>query len=116
MKFLVFLLIAMVTLGHTSTTKARPNSLGVPEEMHNSYTYMIGLPLDGQVLEGKATNIRVQPLGAPLLYDVDILFCGDVSSAFQDKHGVLAIAYRMQASRMYQGVPCNELKSVFELK
>ena len=116
LSLIAMLCFCMIALGHAETTKARPNSLGVPEIVTNPYTYMIGLPLDGQVLEGKATNIRVQPLGAPLLYDVDILFCGDVSSAFQDKHGVLAIAYRMQASRMYQGVPCNELKSVFELK
>ena len=114
MKFLVFLAMFMVVLGHAETTKARPNSLGVPEIVTNPYTYILGLPIDGQVLEGKYTNIRLWPYGAPALYDVSILFCGDVTYSFHKK-GVLVVTYRIQASHMYKGIACHELLGVFEV-
>ena len=60
---LTFLILAAVLIatGHASPTKARPNTLGVSEVYTNPFTYLLALPLDGQVLEGKYTNIRLAP-------------------------------------------------------
>jgi hypothetical protein len=114
---LTFLTIAavMIATGHASTTKARPNTLGVAQFYNNPYTYLLGLPMDGQVLEEKYTNIRFAPYAAADFYDVSILFCGDVTEAFKGKQGVVVIAYRAQASRAYKGIPCHALISVFEV-
>ena len=115
LSLIAMLCFCMIALGHAETTKARPNSLGVPEEMHNSYTYLLGLPIDGQILDGKDTNIRFWPYGTPALFDQTILFCG-ITDAFNGKTGPVVVTYRTQASRVYQGVPCHDLKSVFEIK
>jgi hypothetical protein len=45
-----------------------------------------------------------------------VLFCGDVSESFNNKTGPLVVTYRAQASQMYKGIACHDLKSVFELK
>ena len=91
----------------------RPNSLGVSETYQNPVTYLFGLPKDGQVLDGRFTNIRVQPYATPILFDQSTLFCGDVSSMFDGKVGPVVITYRTQAAGMYQGIGCHELISVF---
>ena len=114
LSLIAMLCFCMIALGHAETTKARPNSLGVPEIVTNPYTYILGLPIDGQVLEGKYTNIRLWPYGAPALYDVSILFCGDVTYSFHKK-GVLVVTYRIQASHTYKGIACHDLLGVFEV-
>jgi len=112
--FLVIVAVLIAT-GHASTTQPRPNTLGAPSQIYNSYMYLIALPIDGQILEGKYTNIRFAPYAAPDLFDESILFCGDVTGMFDGKKGVVAVTYRIQASRLYQGVACHELLSVFEV-
>jgi hypothetical protein len=115
---LTFMLIAAVLIatGHASTTRPRPNTLGVAQFYDNPYAYLLALPVDGQVLEGKYTNIRFAPYAAPDLFVQSILFCGDVTPMFDGKTGVLAVTYRAQASRLYQGVACHEILSVFQVK
>ena len=114
---LTFLILAavMIATGHASTTRGRSNTLGAPEVVYNSWAYLLALPIDGQILEGKYTNIRFAPYAAPDLYDESVLFCGDVTYEFSGKAGPVVIVYRMQASRMFKGTACHELLSVFEV-
>ena len=118
--FIIFVLLFMlgvaVSIAHGSTAPTpRPNSVGAPTQIYNSYSYLIALPIDGQILDGKYTNIRFSPYAAPDLYDISILFCGNVTPMLDGKKGVLAITYRTQASRAYQGIGCHELLSVFQV-
>jgi len=116
---LVILSIALIALAvdklHAEPTKHIENGIGVPEYTSNPWSYILALPLDGEVLDGKYTNVRVSPFGAPMLYDENLLLCGDVSETFNGKMGTLVFVYRTQASRVYQGVACHELKSIFEV-
>jgi hypothetical protein len=98
------------------TTNTRPNSIGIPEYVLNPYSYLVALPIDGEILDGRFTNIRFSPYGAPMLFDSSLLFCGDVADRFTGKQGVLAITYETRAHAMYQGVACRELLGVFEIK
>ena len=115
---LTFLAIVAVLIatGHASTTQPRPNTLGATNQMYNPFSYLIALPIDGQILEGKYTNIRFAPYAAPNLYDETLLFCGDVTGMFDGKQGVVAITYRTQASRAYRGIGCHELLSIFQIE
>ena len=113
--FLVIVAVLIAT-GHASTTQPRPNTLGAPNQMYNPFSYLIALPIDGQILEGKYTNIRFAPYAAPNLYDETLLFCGDVTGMFDGKQGVVAITYRTQASRAYRGIGCHELLSIFQIE
>jgi len=117
----LFTLMALVALAFaTAVADAelapnRKNTLGVSEVYQGRYSYLIALPKDGQVLEGKYTNIRFWPLGEPELYDVSVLFCGDVTEKFNGKLGVLAVAYETRAHAMYKQVSCHELLGVSEV-
>ena len=113
--FLVIVAVLIAT-GHASTTQPRPNTLGASNQMYNPFSYLVALPIDGQILEGKYTNIRFAPYAAPDLFDQSILFCGDVTGMFDGKKGVVAITYRTQASRAYRGVGCHELLSIFQIE
>jgi hypothetical protein len=116
---LTFLMIAAVLIatGHTSTTSDhRGSSIGELEVYQNPNTYLVALPIDGQILEGKYTNIRFWPYATESLYDESVLFCEDVTPAFEGKSGVLVVTYRTRASRMYKGLACHGLVSVFEVK
>lgn len=99
-----------------STTQPRPNSLGVEETYQNPNTYLVALPIDGQILDGRFTNIRFAPYATADLYDETVLFCGDVSGQFNGKKGPLVMTYWTQASGKFQGVGCHDLISVFEVK
>ena len=112
----LFIAIAfMVTLGHASPAKERPNSLGAPQFFDNPYTYLFGLPIEGKYVDGNL-NLRVQPYATAELFDESVLFCGDVAVAFEGRKGPLVITYRTQAGHMVQGIGCHELVSVFEVK
>jgi hypothetical protein len=114
---LSFLVLAAVLIatGHASTTQNHSNSLGVSEIYTNPNRYLLALPVEGQILEGY-TNIRFKPYATYALYDETVLFCGDVTSFFEGKQGVLVITYRARSSRMYKGIGCHEMISVFALK
>jgi hypothetical protein len=111
---LVFALAVAKAFG--TTTAPRPNNLGVLETYQNPNFYLVGLPVDGQILDGRFTNIRFQPYAAAALFDESILFCGDVSEQFDGKVGPVVVTYRKQASGMYRGVGCHTLVSVFTVK
>jgi hypothetical protein len=102
-----------VTRAFGSTAQPRPNSLGVTETYQNPMTYLLALPIDGKILDGRFTNIRFQPYAAASLFDESILFCGDVSDQFDGKSGPLVMTYRTQASGMFEGVGCHTLVSAF---
>jgi len=111
---LAFALLIGKTFGST-TPQPRPNSLGVQETYQNPNTYLVAIPIDGKIMEGRFTNVRFQPYAAAVLYDESILFCGDVSEQFKGKTGPLVVTYRTQAAGMYQGVGCHQLVSVFKV-
>lgn len=114
LSFMLFVAV-MIGISKADTVKPRPNMIGAPTEVTNSWTYLLALPIDGQILEGKYTNIRFAPYAAPDLYDESVLFCGDVTYEFNGKTGVVVIVYRTQASRKYKGTACHELLNVFEV-
>jgi hypothetical protein len=110
---LLFLMSVAVSIAHGTTSAPRPNSLGVQETYQNPNTYLLAFPLDGQILDGRFTNIRFAPYAAAVMFDQSILFCGDVTEQFEGKPGPLVVTYKTQASGMYRGVGCHELVSVF---
>lgn len=116
MKKVALLILALVTLGIAETAPNRPNNLGVSEVYTNTNAYILALPLDGQVLEGAVTNIRLQPYGTPQLYDENLLLCGDVTEQFNGKSGVLVLVYDKVSHRLFRNVPCHDLKGVFETR
>lgn len=115
---LTFLVIAAVLIGtgHAETSRPRPNSLGVSEVYQNQFSYIIALPIDGQIIDGKFTNVRLWPVGTPELYDTTLLFCGDVTDKFEGKKGVLALTYETRAHAMHKSIGCHELLMVNEVK
>ena len=118
--FIIFVLLFMfgvvVSIAHGSTTPApRPNGLGVSETYSNPNTYLLALPVDGQIFEGRFTNIRFKPYATSDLFDETVLFCGDVTEMFAGKTGTVIITYRTQASGKFQGVGCHTLIGVFEV-
>jgi len=112
---ILFLCFVVVMMRCSTTSGNRPNSLGVNETYQNIYAYLLALPVDGQVLEGKVTSIRFKPFGAPALYDEDLLFCKDVMGMFDGKTGPVVVIYEKQAHSMYHGLACHELRNVFEV-
>lgn len=114
---LVFLVLIafMIATGHATTTNKHRDPLENFDASYNPYMYLLALPIDGQILEGRYTNIRFWPYGTPTTYDESIMFCGDVTLVFNGKVGVVVIAYRAQGSRMYKGLACHELLNVFEV-
>ena len=120
--FLTFLLIieAVFWLGASTATVHvnRRNSLGADEVYTNHNTYILGALLGGSIMEsdnGSYTSIRVQPYATPALYDESLLFCGDQGAQFNGKRGVVVITYETRAHKMFKGVACHELISVFEV-
>lgn len=115
--FLAFMLLfaVMIATGRAETTQKQRDPLENFEIQVNPYTYLLALPIEGQILDDKYTNIRFWPYGAPELFDETVLFCGDVTPAFDGKHGPLIITYRIQGSKLYKGLACHELLSVFEV-
>ena len=119
---LIFLVIAAVLIGtgHASTTKARPNSLGVDQVYENNNGYLLALPVEATRV-GDDVNIRYQPYNTPALYDESLLFCGDVSAYFHNsdgspKRGVLVIVYDKVGHHMYSGMACHEIVNVFTME
>jgi hypothetical protein len=117
--FIILIVLAMfgvcVSLAHGSTTHPRPNSLGVEQVYTNTNAYLFGLPIDGQILEGAVTNIRFQPYNTMELYDESVLFCGNVTTEFNGKVGPVVVTYDRIGHRLYRGVACHDLVSVFEV-
>lgn len=101
---------------HGSTTKLRPNSLGVEQTYTNPNVYLFAVPIDGQVIEEHFTSIRFQPYGTMELYDESVLFCGDVTAVFSSKSGPMVVTYERVAHHMFRGVACHDIVgAVFEV-
>jgi hypothetical protein len=112
---LLIIIAVLVSISDASTTAPRPNSIGAVTEYSNPYTYLLALPVDGQIFEDKYTSLTLQPYGSAAFYKVTILFCGDVSGVLEGKGGPMVFTYRVQASRLYQGAACHDLLSAFEV-
>ena len=108
--------VALVFEAHGSPSRPKTGEPGIGETYQNPQTYLLALPVDGKILDGRFTNIRFQPYGAALFDEPSILFCGNVADEFVRTAGVIVVAYKTQASGRYQGIGCHELTGVFELK
>jgi hypothetical protein len=95
-------------------TNNRPNSIGVEQFYMNPNTYLFASIIAGQVLDG-ATTIRFQPYETMSLYEESVLFCGDVRENFKDRSGPIVVTYRRVSHRLYHGIACHEIVSVFEV-
>jgi hypothetical protein len=113
----VFLMLGMTSFLHCSTTKPRPNTLGVIQEYTNPNTYLIAEPVEVDFLRDEKeriyTNVRFQPLNTAAYFDESVLFCGVVEDF---KHLPMAIIYTTRAGRMYKGIACHEFVSAYEVK
>ncbi len=110
----VALLFALAVARAFAEPTNRPNSLGVTQFYTNPNMYMFGVIVDGRVMDG-ATLIRFQPFETMSLYTEPILFCGDVSEQFANKRGPMVVTYSRVAHRLYRGVACHEIGSIFEV-
>lgn len=111
----LILIVVMIATGHATTVSNRKDPLETLDIPVNPYTYRLALPIDGQILDGKYTNIRFWPYGAPEFFDESILFCGDVTPLFNGKRGPVVVVFRAQSSRLYKGIACHALLNVFEV-
>jgi hypothetical protein len=112
----LFILIS-TGLSHGETTRPRPNSLGVVQEMSNPNTYLFANALDTTYMrdseERVYSNIRFQPYGTPSMFDESVLFCGGIELPANTP---MIFVYKSRASRMYRGIGCHEFVSAFEVK
>ncbi len=92
----------------------RPNSIGITQFYTNPNMYMFGAIIGGRVMDG-ATVVTFQPYETMALYTEPILFCGDVSEQFNGKSGAVLVTYSRVAHRLFRGVACHEIVSVFEV-
>ncbi len=117
---LLLLFGPLVLFARGSTQVNHQNSLDAIIPDDNENIYMFGLPVDGAVFEcarGEiCTNVTFRPYNTDLLHTESILFCGNEAVSFEGKMGALVVTYRRQGSRIYGGVACHELQSVFEVK
>jgi hypothetical protein len=113
----VIMFYVFSTLAHGSTTKPRPNTLGVEEVYQNPNTYLIAEPVEVTFMQDEKervyTNVRFQPLNTAAFYDESILFCGTVENF---KRLPMAITYLTRANQMYKGIACHEFISAYEVK
>lgn len=114
---------AMLSHGREVSTP-RPNGLGVVIPTINPNTSLIGSIVNGTFIHDKdgrtATAVTIHPKGMYSLFDEGIAFCGDQADNLStpDGHilqGILVFTYRRQASRLVDGVPCFELRSVYDI-
>lgn len=117
-----FLLFAafLSALAHGAVPKNnRANSLGVDQIYTNPNVYLFGGLLSGQVFRGGNgefyTSVRVQPYNTMSIYDESVLFCDNQSQWFNGKRRPVIITYERKAHRMFRGIGCHELFSVFEV-
>jgi len=68
----VFIFGLLVARAFAETTKKIENSLGVSEIYQGRYSYLVALPKDGQILDGKLTSDSL--LGVNLISTMS-LFC-----------------------------------------
>jgi hypothetical protein len=115
----LIMLLAVACSANATATNNRQNTFGAVIESKNTNTYLFAVPIAGQIIEHDeevVTNVRFQPYGTPALYDETVLFCGDVSGYFAGKSGPLVITYHTIAHRLFQGVACHDIVSVFEVR
>lgn len=115
---LLFLVMAATQLSHCAIAKNRPNSLGVNEVYTNPNVYLFASVADGVLLRAENehfTNIRFQPYNTMSLYTETVLFCGNQAEQFRGKTGALLITYQRRSHRLFQGIACHDLESVFEV-
>ena len=118
--FLAFVAFA-ISFGYASPVKKnRANTLGIGEVYTNPNRYLLASIIEGAIIRGNTdsdhyTNIRFQPYNTMSLYDETILFCGDQSAWFNGKRGPVVVTYETRAHKMFKGIACHELDSVFEV-
>lgn len=115
---ILLIVMALETLSHGAIAKNRPNSLGVNEVYTNPNVYLFASIAEGNLLRSETdhyTNIRFQPYNTMSLYTETVLFCGNQAEQFSGKTGALLITYQRRSHRLFQGIACHDLESVFEV-
>ena len=125
---LAFIAAMMLTCGaqlsHATTTQ-RTNAFGAVIGNIDPNMSLLGSIVSGQLVadqDGRnATAIRIHPKGMYALFDESIAFCGDQTDKLSTPmgnilQGDLVFTYRRQASRLVDGVPCFELRSVYPIQ
>lgn len=117
----LFLLMALMAtcfapLARGTTSRPRPNSLGLSQTYQNPYVYMFGT-IDRADVLSTATIVDFKPFGASLLGTESILFCGDLSRDLEggDNTTLYVFTYRQQTSRTYHGIGCHEIFRILQL-
>ena len=116
--FLGFVAVFIATGRAATTVKNRKNSIGIDEVYTNPNRYLFATVIAGSIIRGKSdadlyTVVRVQPYNTMSLYDETVMFCGNMAEEFRGKRGPLVITYETRSHKMFQGIACHELYSVF---
>jgi hypothetical protein len=113
-----FILIVS-SFGNATVTKHQDNAVGFIAYSQRPVQYLEASVVGGSVHdEGTKTRprllttIRFQPTGTYGLFTEDFTFCSDVSDKFNDKSGVIVLAF----SSVMHHSDCYDLYSVHEIK
>jgi hypothetical protein len=111
------IVLGVVALAHGATTK-HGNSLGVVITQSNPNSYLAG-NVTNVAFAGSPKNygvdVRVQPMGAFMLYTQEVLFCGDPSTMFAGKHNPMLLVYETRDHHTVEGIGCHELRGVHDI-
>ena len=121
---LTLVLLMLIAPAHCSIAQqARPQTNGIDyvPYMTNPNIYIVGLVVGGGITKDSKgnlyTTVVLQPSDTFALYTQSILLCGNQAGQLNGKtSNPLVLVYRRQSTHKYNGVGCQELESVYELK
>ncbi len=107
------LFIVLSSLGHCSVSKQHNNSLGTVMYTENPLMYqavtLSSAPDSISNIDGNL-NLRVKPLGAYMLYDESILFCGMPLDKLRNLRGDrFVLTYERVSHHTVQGLGCHNI-------
>jgi hypothetical protein len=117
-KFLVVFAVMWIVLflsvfGHCTTS--HPNSLGSTSYTINPNIYVaVDNVIEVTDVDGNL-NLRIHPVGTFMLYDENVLLCGQPFDRFAGFDYPMMITYERVAHRAVEGVGCHELRSVDQI-
>lgn len=127
--FLAVIISLMLTCGaelsHGATIEEEmPRVIRELVQQENPNTSLVGNIIAGAIVfdeDGRAgTALRIHPKGMYALYDQTVTFCGDQTTEVATPDGRiltndLVFTYRRAASRLIDGIPCFDLRSVYPI-
>ena len=114
--WLIVVTMALVALGHCSTTVKHPNSLGTVSYDRNPLMYeAVNHIVEASNVDGNL-NLRVNAVGTYMLYSDDIiLLCGIPTDKFTGVDEPFVLVYERQSHRSVQGVGCHTLINAYSI-